>query len=300
MMEGALFGGVNAAAITIFNDDLTVNAEKTARHCRELLNNGCEGLAILGTTGEANSLGLDERIELLESMISLDIPATKLLPGTSTPAISDTVKLTRHAEKVGCKGVLVLPPFYYKSPSEEGLFNYFSEVIEQVSGDIKFYLYNFPQQSAVPLTVSLIERLLRTYAGKLKGIKDSSGDFENTKSYIDNFSKDGFEVYTGADASIQKVLKAGGAGCITAMPNVASQVCASVCKNWNNGQGDKAQEALAIMRQAISFGPTVPAIKAVASYQTGDAAVAITRPPLCQLSEHQKNQIINAFNIAVN
>src|SRR5437879_304977 len=140
MMKNALFGGVNAAALTAMNADLSINLERMAGHCRWLLANGCNGLAILGTTGEANSLGVDERVGVMEGLIGRGVPAHVLMPGTGTPAFPDTVKLTRRAEELGCRGALLLPPFFYKNPSDDGLFAYFSEVIQRVGGDIKIYL----------------------------------------------------------------------------------------------------------------------------------------------------------------
>lgn len=177
----ALFAGVNAAAITVMRSDLSVDIAATAGHCKRLLQEGCNGLAVLGTTGEANSLSLSERMGLLEGLAERGIPTSVMLPGTATPNVPDTVTLTTHAARLGCRGVLVLPPFYYKNPMENGLYAYYDEIIQRVEGDTAVYFYNFPQQSAVAITVSLIARLLKKYPERFKGIKDSSGDFENTK-----------------------------------------------------------------------------------------------------------------------
>jgi len=147
-MTDAQFGGVNAAVLTAMRDDLSIDLARMIAHGRWLLANGCNGLAILGTTGEANSLGIHERIAVMEGFVEAGVPARTLLPGTGTTAITDTVLLTRRAEELGCRGALVLPPFFYKNPSEDGLFAYFSEVIQRVGGDIGIYLYHFPAQSA--------------------------------------------------------------------------------------------------------------------------------------------------------
>ena len=184
MMKDALFGGVNAAVLTAMNADLSIDLDRMAAHCRWLLANGCNGLAVLGTTGEANSLGIQERMGLLEGLIARGIPASKMLPGCGTTALPDTVTLTQHAEKLGCRGALLLPPFYYKSPSDDGLLAYFNEVVQRVGGSIALYLYNFPQQSAIPFGVDFIARLLKANPGKFKGIKDSSGNYENGLSYV--------------------------------------------------------------------------------------------------------------------
>src|ERR1700729_4331066 len=163
MMKGAVDGGVNAAVLTPINADLSIDLDRMVGHCRWLLANGCNGLAVLGTTGEANSLGISERIAVLEGLVARGIPAAKLLPGTGTTAITDTVLLTRKADELGCRGALLLPPFYYKNPSDDGLLAYFSEVIDRVGGGISIYLYNFPQQSAIPFSVEFFARLLKKY-----------------------------------------------------------------------------------------------------------------------------------------
>ena len=160
-----------------------------------------------------------------------------MMPGTGTTAITDTVLLTRQAAEMGCRGALLLPPFYYKNPTEDGLFAYFSEVINRVGSDIKYYLYNFPQQSAVPLTVDLFARLLKALPGVLKGVKDSSGNYDNGRAYVENFAKDGFEVYAGDDTLLRPLLQFGSAGCITAAANVNSPIAAQVYANWNNDLG---------------------------------------------------------------
>jgi 4-hydroxy-tetrahydrodipicolinate synthase len=296
MMKNALYGGVNAAVLTAMHDDLSVDLDRMATHCRWLLANGCNGLAILGTTGEANSLGIDERLALMEGVVARGIPATVLLPGCGTTAITDTVKLTRRAGELGCRGVLLLPPFYYKNPSDDGLYAYFSEVIQRVGGSIKIYLYNFPQQSAVPFGIDLIGRLLKAYPGRVKGIKDSSGDFANTKSYADHFAKDGFEVYCGDDGALHALLQEGGAGCITAAANVGSAVSATVYANWDRKLGAEAQITLSAIRKAVTSAALIPGLKALVARHTGDAAWNNIRPPHLRLSADAAAKLFAAFD----
>src|SRR5258708_34681067 len=169
MLKNARFGGVNAAVLTAMNADLSIDLDRMAAHCRWLLANGCNGLAVLGTTGEANSLGIQERIALLEGLIARGIPAAKMLPGTGTTAITETVLLTRTAESLGCRGALLLPPFYYKNPSDDGLLAYFNEVAQRVGGAISLYLYNFPQQSGTPFRVDFIPPVLKPQPRQLPG-----------------------------------------------------------------------------------------------------------------------------------
>lgn len=296
MLKDALFGGVNAAVLTGFHADLSIDLDRMAAHSRWLLANGCNGLGILGTTGEANSLGISERIAVMEGMIERGIPAGTLLPGCGTTAIPDTVLLTRRAEELGIRGVLLLPPFFYKGPSEDGLFAYYSEVVQRVGGNIKLFFYHFPAQSAVPITNALIERLLRAYPGKFKGIKDSTGDWANTKGYADAFAAEGFEVYCGDDSLLHATLNANGAGCITAASNVGCAVSQRVYSNWNNAEGEKAQTTLTAIRKAVTSVPLIPALKSLVARNTGNADWTIIRPPHLKLSAEQEAKLFAAFD----
>ncbi len=296
MMKNALFGGVNAAVLTAMNADLSLDLDRMAAHCRWLLANGCNGLAVLGTTGEANSLGIQERIELLEGLIARGIPASKMLPGTGTTAITDTVLLTKKAESLGCRGALLLPPFYYKNPSDDGLLAYFNEVAQQVGGSISLYLYNFPQQSAIPFNVDFIARLLKANPSKYRGIKDSSGNYENGLSYVENFAKDGFEVYAGDDTLLKPLLEKGSAGCITAASNVNCATGAQVYAGWNTPAGAAAHEVLAATRKAVISVPLIPGLKALVARNTGDARWTNIRPPHLKLTAAQQASLFAAFD----
>lgn len=295
-MENALFGGVNAAVLTAMHDDLSVDLGRMVAHGRWLLANGCNGLAILGTTGEANSLGITERVAVMEGFVEAGIPAGVLLPGTGTTAITDTVFLTRRAEELGCRGALVLPPFFYKNPSQDGLFAYFSEIIQRVAGDIGIYLYHFPAQSAVPFTVDFIARLLKAYPGKVRGIKDSSGDFANTKAYADNFAADGFEVYCGDDGALYRLLGVGGAGCITAAANVGCAISAQVYANRGTPAGEAIQEVLSAVRAAVTSAPLIPGLKSLTARHLGDAAWLNLRPPHTRLTAEAEQVLFRAFD----
>ncbi len=295
-MRDAIHGGINAAVLTPMTGDLSPDLDRMEAHCRWLLANGCNGLAILGTTGEANSLGFNERIAVMEGLVSRGIPAAKLMPGTGTPALTDTVLLTRKAAGLGCRGVLLLPPFYYKNPSDDGLFAYFSEVVQRVGGSIRIYLYNFPQQSAVPFGIELVARLLKAFPGVIKGVKDSSGDWETTRSYVDHFAKDGFEVYAGDDSLLLSNLHAGGAGCITAASNVNCSVGARVYANWNSDAGRQAQLVLTSTRKAVTTLPLIPGLKSLVARNTGDPGWKTIRPPHLKLTAEQEAKLFTAFD----
>jgi len=296
MMKDALYGGVNAAVLTPMRVDLSIDLDRMAAHCRWLLANGCNGLAILGTTGEANSLGVSERIAVMEGLVERGIPGARLLPGVGTPALTDTVLLARRAAELGCRGVLVLPPFFYKNPSEDGLFAWFSEVIQRAGTGTRVFLYHFPAQSAVPFTVDLVGRLLRAYPGTIKGIKDSSGDFANTRAYVDQFARDGFEVYCGDDGHLHQLLQIGGAGSISAASNVTSAVNAQVYAGWDQAAGAAAQEVLSALRKAVTSAALIPGLKALVARHAGDDAWLNIRPPHLPLSDEAVAKLFAAFD----
>jgi 4-hydroxy-tetrahydrodipicolinate synthase len=295
-MKDALYGGVNAAVLTPMNADLSIDLERMAAHSRWLLANGCNGLGVLGTTGEANSLGISERMAVLEGLVERGVPAAKMMPGTGTTNITDTVLLTRHAESLGCPGALLLPPFYYKNPSDDGLLAYFNEVIQRVAGDIKLFLYNFPQQSAVPFSVSFIDRLRSANPGKVKGLKDSSGSYDNGLSYVEAFARDGFEVYAGDDSLLKPLLEKGSAGCITAAANVNCAVAAQVYAGWNTEEGTAAQAVLTATRKAVTSVPLISGLKALVARNTGDPRWLTIRPPHLPATEAQQAALFSVFD----
>ena len=295
-MKSALFGGVNTAVLTPMRDDLSPDLDRMAAHCRWLLANGCTGLAVLGTTGEANSLGLAERIDLMEGLVARGLPAARMLPGVGTTAIPDTVLLLRKAASLGCRAVLVLPPFFYKNPTDDGLFAYFSELIDRSGGATKIYLYHFPQQSAVPFGIALIGRLLRAFPGVIQGIKDSSGDFANTSGYVEHFARDGFEVYCGDDGALHQLLKIGGAGSISAASNVSSPFNARVCANVGAAAGEGAQATLSAIRKTVTSVALIPGLKALMARHTGEPAWENVRPPFLRLAAEARAKLFAAFD----
>lgn len=290
------FTGVLAAALTPLDAALQPNHDLMAVHSRWLLNNGCDGLAILGTTGEANSFSLAERINIIETLVGNGIPGEKLLPGTGSCALTDAIELTRKALDAGSRGVLMLPPFYYKNPSDAGLHAFFSEVIQQIGDErLKIYLYHFPRMSATPISHNLIEMLRKDYPDTVVGIKDSSGDLDNMLSLARNFPD--FCVLAGADDLLLPVLQGGGGGCITACANVGSRLAADVYAGHLAGRDvDAAQERLAAVRREISQFPLPPALKTLMARHTSNDEWLNVRPPLTRLSEEQKASLLAAFD----
>ena len=289
MVESAKLRGVFAAALTPLDADLRPDIERFAAHCRWLLDNGCDGLAPLGTTGEANSLAVSDRVALIVGAAEAGLPMRRMIFGTGTPALHDTVMLSRAALEAGAGGLLLLPPFYYKNPSEEGLYATFSGLAERI-GDLnpRLYLYHFPQTSAVPVTLSLMARLREAFPGLFVGMKDSSGDFANTKSFLDAFP--GFEAFSGSEELLLDNLSAGGPGCISATTNVTAHLAQRVHRAWKRGDGEAAEQAQGVAREArrtLAQYPAIPALKAVVAALRDDKAWLQMLPPQQKLDAAQ-------------
>ena len=285
--------GVLAPVVTPFRRDLSPDPERYARHCKWLLANGCAGLAVFGTNSEANSLSVDERMALLETLVQAGVPPGKLMPGSGTCALTDSVRLTAHAVKLGCAGVLMLPPFYYKGVSDEGLYRNFAEVIERV-GDarLQLYLYHIPPVAQVPITLGLIERLLKTYPSAVAGIKDSSGDWNNTRAVLDAFAKSGFDVFAGSDVFLLQNMRSGGKGCITATGNVNPAAIRNVYETWRAGDADALQAGISATRGILQKYPMISALKAAIGHWGRDPDWATVRPPLVELTPAEQRSLI--------
>ena len=284
--------GVLSPVVTPFQRDLSPDPERYLRHCKWLLANGCAGLAVFGTNSEANSLSVDERMILLEGLVQGGVPAAKLMPGTGVCALTDSVRLTAHAVKLGCAGVLMLPPFYYKGVSEEGLFRNFSELIERV-GDtrLQLYLYHIPPVSQVPITLALIGRLLKAYPGAVAGLKDSSGDWNNTKAVLDGFAKSGFDVFAGSEVFLLANMRGGGKGCITATGNVNPGAIDRLYQNWRSAEADALQAEISATRGVFQKYPMISALKAMIGHWRGDPDWAMVRPPLVELTAEEQHSL---------
>jgi 4-hydroxy-tetrahydrodipicolinate synthase len=288
----ARLAGVLAPVLTPFGPDLAPDAARFTRLCQWLLAEGCAGLAVFGTTSEANSLSLDERERLLDDLLAAGVDPARLMPGTGACAIPDAVRLTRKAVRAGCAAVLMLPPFYYKGVSDEGLFRAFAEVVERVGDDrLKVYLYHIPPVAQVGIGPALVERLLAAYPRAIAGMKDSSGDFENTRAMIERFGGAGFDVFAGSERFLLQTLRAGGVGCITASANVNARAIAGVHRAWQGKDADRLQGELNLVRSALEKHPVIPALKSVVARASGDAAWRAVRPPLVALAEERANAL---------
>jgi 4-hydroxy-tetrahydrodipicolinate synthase len=287
--------GVLSPVVTPFGKDLSPDPERFIAQCRWLLTQNC-GLAVFGTNSEANSLSVNERIALLDALLAADVDPARMMPGTGCCALTDTIRLTEHAVKAGCAGVLMLPPFYYKDVTEEGLYRNFSEVIERVGDSrLKIYLYHIPPVAVVGITPGLVERLLKKYPTAIAGMKDSSGDWNNTKVFLDAFAKSGFDIFPGSESFLLAGLRNGGAGCISATANVNPAAIDKLYREWKNSDADTQQEALNVVRKTTGQYVMIPALKAVVAHWSNDPQWAAVRPPLIELTAAQAKAVIDGL-----
>ncbi len=287
--------GVLAPVVTPFNDDSSPDAKRFVRHCRWLVANNV-GLAVFGTNSEANSLAVSERIELLDRLVASGVDPARMMPGTGCCALTDSVRLTSHAVKLGCAGVLMLPPFYYKGVTDDGLYRNYAEVIERV-GDarLKIYLYHIPPVAVVGITLKLVERLLKAYPSAIAGMKDSSGDWNNTKAFLDAYAKSGFDIFPGSESFLLAGLRNGGAGCISATANVNPAAIDKLYREWKNADADQQQEALNAVRKATGQYIMIPALKQVIAHFANDPDWVTVRPPLTELTAVQAKNVIDSL-----
>jgi 4-hydroxy-tetrahydrodipicolinate synthase len=291
--------GVLSPVVTPFRKDYSPDADRFVRHCRWLLKSGCAGLAVFGTNSEANSMSVSEKRRLLEALVAGGVEPSALMPGTGHCAISDSIELTRAAVEMGCGGVLMLPPFYYKGVSDEGLYRNFAEIIERVGDErLQLYLYHIPPVSQVAITLKLIERLLSKYPGIVAGVKDSSGDWNNTKSMLDEFAKGGFDVFAGSEVFLLDNMRNGGKGCITATGNVNPGPIANVYKNWRSTEADKLQAGITATRKIVQKQPMIPALKSLVAHFGNDPQWKTCRPPLTELTAAQEEELIRDLKAA--
>ena len=296
--SNARIGGVLAPVVTPFGADGAPDAERLVRHCRWLVGQNV-GLAVFGTNSEANSMSLDERLDLLERLVAAGVPPARMMPGTGCCAVTDTARLTARAVKLGCAGVLMLPPFYYKGVSDEGLYRSYAAVIDKV-GDarLRIYLYHIPPVAQVGISLALIERLLKAYPGTVAGIKDSSGDWNTTKELIARFAGSGFDVFAGSESFLLANLRAGGAGCISATANVNPAAIHSLVQRWQTPQADALQASLDAIRAIFQKRPMIAALKHAIAHWGNDESWSRVRPPLVELTEEQAAALVSDLGAA--
>ena len=288
--------GLIAPILTPFDKQLKLDQKMYNDLAKDLLNNGCSGLAPFGTTGEALSVGNEERMDALEGLIKSGIDPDILIPGTGLCNLPDTIKLTKHAIDMGCHGVMTLPPFYFKGMTDDGLFEHFEKLIEGVNTNkLKIYLYHIPQVCGVGLSIDLVQKLKSSFPETIVGIKDSSGVWENTEALLK--IKD-LIVYPGAELPVIEAIKLGAPGCISATANLNSKDIASVIelchsKNWD--EAEKLQKKVKSVRLLFQDYAPIPAQKALLAIQTKNPMWNNLRPPFQQISKEKSAELANTL-----
>lgn len=292
MQDSTHLAGVIAPVLTPFAEDGGPDADRFVEHCEWLIDEGCTALAPFGTTSEAPSLGLDERMELLEDMVDAGIDPARLMPGTGTPSLADTIVLTQHAVELGCAGVLVLPPYFYKDTTTEGLFRYYAELIEEV-GDhrLRLYLYHIPQMTAVPISAELIDRLVGEFPREIAGLKDSSGDIGNTLALMEAFPDLAF--FPASESFLLEGLRRGAAGCISATANVQARAIRALYDGAGSVEAEALSARVSAVRAAVQKAPTIPGLKALIAHYRADPQWLIVRPPLVAMEAAAQVRFVN-------
>ena len=292
MSENSLkFSGILSPVLTPFTKDLKPDSRRLVKLCRWLSSQNV-ALVLFGTTSEANSLSLEEKISLLNDLIDAEINPSLLMPGTGCCSLTETVQLTSHAVKLGCKGTLMLPPFFYKDISDDGLLRSYAETIERVGNSaLKIYLYHIPPVSGVSISLDLIERLIIRYPNVIAGIKDSSGNWDNTQSILER-QWDDFRVFAGSEDFLLQTMRAGGAGCISATANINPNAIYNLYKEWKSDRADNLQEQLNQVRTVLESYPMIPALKSVISYYSNHPDWTIVRPPFISLEKETQKELI--------
>lgn len=295
--------GIYAAAISPFDADGALDAAKLVAYCQHLLSDGgCDGVAPTGTTGEGTSIAMAERLILPQAFAEAGIGADRVIFGTGAPSAGDCIALTRAACEAGFTNVLVLPPYYYKSPSDEGLYAYYAHLIETVGrSDLRVYLYHFPQMSAVPLSVDLVTRLKRDFGAVIAGLKDSSGDFKQSAAFIEATGgvDDDFAVYPSSEAMLWDGLALGSAGIISGSTN-AFGALAQAAYRADKTNRDAAMEKVRAAREMAGKYPLMAAMKQLEAWRSDDESWTRMAPPLVPLTDRQKTELridLDALNL---
>lgn len=283
--------GVIAAVATPVEESGAPDVARATKLARHLLDNGCDGLNVLGTTGEATSFSLDERRRVMTAYRDAGLPLDRMMVGTGAAAVADAVALTQHAANLNFAGALVLPPFYYKGVPDDGLFAYVDAIIEATTAKpIPVYLYHFPQQSGLHWSVKLVKRLLDAFDRRIVGLKDSSGDMGYARDAA-AISKD-FDVFPSTEAVLLDARGGAFAGCISATANLNADLCQ---RAWSKGDQTALDQAVTI-RKLFDGRPLVPGVKSLLAHIHGDPALARVKPPLAPFSAADRAAVGAGFD----
>jgi 4-hydroxy-tetrahydrodipicolinate synthase len=279
--------GVIAAIATPIDETGAPDLKRAVNLARYLLDNGCDGLNVLGTTGEATSFSVDERKGVMGAYKENGLPMHRLMVGTGAASVTDAVALTRHAAELGFGGALVLPPFYYKGVPDDGLVAYIESLVKATEQrPIPIYLYHFPAMSGLPWHVALIRRLLDSFSSRIVGLKDSSGDMAYARSAA-AISKS-FAVFPSTEACLLEARRGDFAGCISATANLNADLCA---RAWSQGD-TTALDAAVTIRKLFDGKALVPGVKALLAHIHGEPSLSRVRPPLAPFSAADRASVI--------
>ena len=279
--------GVIAAIATPVQEDGAPDLTRAIKLARFLLENGCDGLNVLGTTGEATSFSVAERLSVMKAYKENGLPLERLMVGTGAAATSDAIALTKAAQELGFGGALVLPPFYYKGVPDDGLVAYVDALVRATR--IPIYLYNYPAMSGIQWHVALLERLLKTYSSRIAGLKDSSGDMTYARAAATLSSS--FAVFPSTEAALLEARRGDFAGCISATANLNADLCAHA---WRDGDADALEAAVAI-RKLFEGKPLVSGVKALLAHIHGDPALTRMKPPLASFSAADRAAVTGGY-----
>lgn len=293
-MTTAPLQGIYAAVLTPMHNDLSCDNAYLAAHCRSLLEEGCHGVSLFGTTGEGPALTVDERIAGLEAVLAGGVAPSCVLPGTGCAAIPDTVRLTRHASGLGCQTVLVMPPFFFKDVGDEGVIAFYSTLIERV-GDpaLRIVIYNFPAVTGVWVRETAIARLAEAFPGVIAGVKDSSGDWSYVSALLERFPS--LAIFTGWETLVPKLVAAGGAGNISGLANIIPGLLRRLYDTQPTPDGDPVLSGITRLVEAVSQNPVIPAIKAAAATLREWPSWRNMRAPLVPISTEAERSLITVL-----
>ena len=297
--------GLVAPVLTPFNNDLSIAMDLLVEHAKRMLEQGCVAIAPFGTTGEALSVGIDERIDALQGLIDGGIEPASMIPGTGLSNVADTARLSSACLNMGCAAVMTLPPFYYKAVEEDAIYRYFQQLVATIGSDARIVLYHIPPIAIVGIPPSLAARLRADFPEQIVGIKDSSGDWENTRKLLDI---EGLPVFPGSELPLLDALALGAPGCVSATANVNASAIARIIQLYDQGDKDGARalhEPAKTLRLAIQESGPIPAQKRLLALASGDDRWANVRPPLTAMSEDAGRELAGtlkrdfAFEVSV-
>ena len=290
--------GIYTASLTPLFDSFEPNIPALIRHAQWLLEEGSDGVALLGSTGESNSMTVEQRQSIIEQS-ALELPPDRLMMGTGSCALQDAVRLTQASVNAGVLSVLVLPPFYYKPQSEESVLSFFSLLVEAVDNpNLRIIFYNFPQLSGYNFSIKILQELKLRFGDIAAGIKDSSGDWNNMLGVVQNVPD--LMVYTGTETLLLDILRKGGAGSITATANLIAPECQHVFQAWKNGRSeaaDQAQKYLTALRIAFESYSFVSEMKSLLAAQTNSEEWNQMLPPFAQLPDEQVEELTEQIKV---